>query len=434
MRRLAVLMLAAVLVPAARAAYESSFGIKPVPGRLHLGKPVNFKYAYEFSHGLSSFGGAWTAHAGGGKGDGAALEDAEGAAGDPGLRFSFDLRPGGDLWALLLFRPGRFSALDLGPDDGFFFRARTSGPEMDGYPARWFLQVRVRDRAGRYVSYRTEDFEVLPVWQTFYVSAHDLGREGQAGLFADGSASARLFDASFLPNTEKYRSGDLVLDAFMVYGPGRKVPGADTDGDGVPDPVDGDGDNDGVLDFAQGKGDRLVFTRTGYVQGGGSWEGRFVLADRTLAAGETLSLDASLRVESEDLARALPAIPEVVGLLVGECRYDREGRWHSFTNYQMSSLLTPSGLPIENYQELVPTRHALPGSGVPYTSPVDGVCRVPLAQVRREAGGFRVDFSFRIPIGKDVPEGHWWLYFEFGALDQNGTFTRFDSLPYDARR
>ena len=32
MRRLAVLLLAALLAPAAWASYESSFGIKPVPG------------------------------------------------------------------------------------------------------------------------------------------------------------------------------------------------------------------------------------------------------------------------------------------------------------------------------------------------------------------------------------------------------------------
>jgi len=436
MRRAVFLLIAAAgFSTAAWAAYESSFGIRAIPGHLFLGKPVNTLYTYEFSYGLSSFAGAWTAHAGGGKGDGAALEAADGVSpADQALRFSFRLEPGGDIWALLLFRPGRFSPIDLKRGDGFFFRARTNGTEMDGYPARWFLQARVRDPAGRYVSYRTEDFEVLNVWQTYYVSALDFGREGQAGLFADGSSSARLFDACFLPNTEKYRHGDLVLDAFSVFCPGPKKPGVDTDGDGLPDPVDGDGDDDGILDFARAKDGPLSFTRRGYVQGGGSWEGRFTISDRALSSGETLVVDASLRIESLEIARAVPAIPELVGLLVGECRYDKDGRWHAFTNHQMSSLLTPSGLPIENYQDLVPSRHVLPASGAPYSSPIDAVCRVPIAETRKEAGVVCVDFSFRVPIGAETPEGHWWLYFEFGAVDQTGYFTRLDSMPYDARR
>ena len=93
---------------------------------------------------------------------------------------------------------------------------------------------------------------------------------------------------SLIPNSEKYRKDTLTLDALTVWTPGRKIPGIDTDGDGIPDFVDGDDDNDGTFDFV-GKGDRpLVFRREGYVQGGGRWEGRFTVGRRQFVPGDTL--------------------------------------------------------------------------------------------------------------------------------------------------
>ncbi|MHC4599206.1 MAG: hypothetical protein ACYS47_09395 [Planctomycetota bacterium] len=394
-------------------AYESTMGIKVIPTHLYTGQPVNFKFRYDFTHGLKCMGGAWTAYAGGGKGDGASVQGVTGLSErDRGVRFRFALKPGGDTWALLHFRPGPFSPIDLGPDDGFFLRAKSNGEEMDGFPARWYVQARVLLANGRQRVTRTPDFEVLSIWQTFYVSAHDFADATSAGLFADEEETVRLFDLSLVPNVEKYRKGHLTLDAFSVWTPGRKTPGIDTDGDGLPDFVDGDDDNDGLFDFAQGAPDKpLVFRREGYVLGGGRWEGRFTLNRRAFKTGDDLEVTVDMRVESREICRAADQLPQIVGLLVGERRYDRDGKFHTFSNHLISSLLTPSGFPIENYQSQLPSRHIRPTTGVLHTSPIDLVCRVPRPQIRKGMDEVFLRFAFRRRIDVKVPQGHWWLYF-----------------------
>ncbi|MHC4780696.1 MAG: hypothetical protein ACYTFG_19165, partial [Planctomycetota bacterium] len=418
------------------AAYESTMGIKVIPTHLYAGKPVNFKFRYDFSHGLTSLGGTWKAYSGGGKSDGATLVKAEGMAErERGAKFGFTLKPGGDTWALLAFKPGPFSPIDLKEGDGIYFRARSNGAEMDGFPARWYLQVRIRLPGGRAQVLRTPDFEVLSIWQSFYVSADDLGGPSSAGLFAEGRKKARVIDLSLIPNVEKYRAGWLTLDDLTVWTQGRKIPGLDTDGDGIPDFVDGDDDNDGVYDFAQAAHDKpLIFRKAGYVLGGGRWEGRFEINRRRFAPGEALKVTADLRVESREISRAVNQLPEIVGLLVGERRYDDKGDFHTFSNHLMSSLLTPAGFPIENYQTQLPSRHIRPTTGVIHTSPIDLVSRVPRPRVRVGVGEIFLRFEFDLPITEKIPPGHWWLYFEFGVIDQHGSFVRLDSLPIPARR
>ena len=69
MRYASVVVLAVLAAGVASfAAYESSMGIKAVPAHLHHGKPINFKFSYDFSHGLESLGGLWRAFSGGGGG------------------------------------------------------------------------------------------------------------------------------------------------------------------------------------------------------------------------------------------------------------------------------------------------------------------------------------------------------------------------------
>jgi len=434
MRMLAFTAALLALSAASFAAYESSMGIHVIPAHSHPGKPVNFKFAYDFSHGTDSFGGTWKAIAGGGKGDGASIGPCQGYDGrDDGMRFDFHLPPGGDTWALLHFTPGRFSRIEMTPEDGIFLRARTTGAEMDGYPARWYMQLRVLDEGGNVRVFRTPDFEVLEIWQTFWISAWDFGDASSAGLFANGRERARIFDLSLIPNVEKYRDGALLVDALTVWCPGRKLPGLDTDGDGVPDFVDGDDDNDGVLDFAQAREGGMVFRRQGFLQSGGRWEGRFSLKEAWIERGGTLAVDVDVHVESREVARTLDQVPEMVGLLVGERKHDKEGWWHAFSNHMISSFLTPTGFPVENYQNLVPTRHAVSSSGTPYTSPIDAISRVPRTKIRKGTGEIFVSFRFRVPITSGIPEGHWWLYFEFGVLDKAGNFLRLGSLPSVAR-
>ena len=429
MRPVAMILALGLLSTPALPQYESSFGIKVIPGHQDAALPTNFAFAYDFTHGARSFAGTWKALAGGGPGDGARLECSGASQTDPAsLRFSFSLPPGGDLWSVLQFLPGRYSGIDLKPGDGFFFRARARRPEMDGYPARWYLRIRVRDAEGRYHTYQTEDFEVVNLWQGYYVPVRDFGGPGRRGIFAAGDTSVRLYDVSFIPDTEKYRQGDLTLDAFAVYRPGEKRPD-DADGDGLPDTVDGDHDNDGVLDFAQQGEGPLTFERRGYVQGNGRWSGTFTVNRTQLARGDTLEVQARLTVQSPVIGRAIRAIPEVVGLLCGERRYDRNGRYHAFTNHMISGLLTPTGLPIENYQTLVPTRHVRMSGVTLFTSPIDAVCRVPLSRMVKDKKGIQLDFTFRVPIDDAIPEGYYRLYFEFGVVDQAGNFLRLDALP-----
>jgi len=189
-----------------------------------------------------------------------------------------------------------------------------------------------------------------------------------------------------------------VLDDFRVFCPGPAVVGVDSDGDGIPDPADGDDDNDGIIDGAQSSSRPLVVSRLGYVQGGGRWWGKFTIREREVRRGGTLAVDAAIRMRSVEVARALQAVPELVGLLVGERRYDKAGCYHSFTNHMISALLTPGGLPIENYQSLVPSRHILPvGGGIGYAAPIDEICLVPRASVLQSGDEIAMEFAFRVP-------------------------------------
>jgi|GEM_PF-442842 len=436
MKRILAITAALLVLPAlAFGAYESAIGIYVIPFYRHPGKPVNFKFDYDFSHGMDSFGGTWRAFSGGGAGDGAAVYVCEGAVEEAeGVRFDFELPPGGDTWALLNFTPGRYSGITLEPEDGIFFRARTHNHEMDGYPARWRLQLRVLDEQGNIRVYHSENTEITDIWYTYYVSALDFGDETMAGLFAGGRKNVRLFDLSFIPHVEKQRKGSLLVDALTVWCPGKKVPGIDSDGDGLLDYVDGDEDNDGIQDFAQKGEGPLHFVKRGYVSGYGQWEGRFTIRDPRLKVGETLSVDAEMRIRSKHLVRAIDQIPELVALLVGERRHDKEGYYHAFTNHRISSLITPTGFPVENHQPNVPTRHCVSEAGTCYTSPIDAVSRVPRTEIRVRKNELFLTFRFRVPITREIPEGHWWLYFEFGVIDKDGYFVTVPRLPYEAQK
>ncbi len=435
--RLGVLIPAVILVLGtpcwAASASEESTSLKPIEPSLfrHL-EPSRTKYCYRFERdGLTSVNGSWKALSSGGKcsSASASLVSPGFSAASQAAKYSWDLRLGWDTHTNLVLEPGRFSRIDLAPGDGFFFRAKSMGKELDNYPNRYVLWIVLSDSAGNIEQYSTDYFEVEGIWGTYYVPLDRFGdvTYGASGVFARTQPPRRLVQACIIPVTNKCRAAELLLDTFAVYTTGPPCEG-DRDGDGIPDSMDGDDDNNGMADFAQAP-DPLRFTLEGYVLYGGRWKGEFAIGRRTLDYGDTLQVDADLEIHSEIIADAAGAFPEFTAVLVGERVFDKGGRYRQFSDHMMSTLLTPTGLPIETIQPDIPTRHARSFSGIRSSSPIDIMSRAGKGDITVANGVTRMRFRFEQIIDYSVPEGNYRFQVQIGVVDNAGYLNRFEELP-----
>jgi hypothetical protein len=420
------------VAPAAQALEESISLIPIEPNLFHHNPPTYTKYAYSFADGLVTFSGSWSAAADGGTGQGAWAGTVPGfEKGSKALSYRWDLRPGRHTRTSLTLVPGRqFTRIDLVPGDGIFFRARSLGKELDNYPNRYVLVLEGVTTKGTVERFRTDYFEVEGIWGTYYIPV-DRFRDAvydARGAFAQHRPPLRLARLSFVPVTNKCRASELLIDGFRVYTTGSPTPG-DLDGDGIPNPQDRDGNQNGLADYAESPDGARVVPLEGYVLYGGSWKARCTMPKRAIEVGETFRLWVELTVRSEVIARSIDAFPEFVAILAGERMFDRDGRYGQFSDHMISTLLTPTGLPIENIQPGIPSRHIKSPVEVAYSSPIDLLSRAPRKEIQVEGDRVRMRFAFEQVLDYSVPEGHYRFQLTVGVLDNWGKLTRFQDLP-----
>lgn len=152
------------------------------------------------------------------------------------------------------------------------------------------------------------------------------------------------------------------------------------------------------------------------------WTADIEMSGPGLERGDLFSIDAVVSLEDPEMLRLIGQASSVYMAAVLSPLYDSEGRYRQFTNLQMSTLLTPSGLPIENLQESMPSAFL----GNHYRTPLE------LVDEKKAAGaltGSSINFFASAEIPDEVRDGHYRMALEFGAVI-DGKFIELELLPY----
>jgi hypothetical protein len=146
----------------------------------------------------------------------------------------------------------------------------------------------------------------------------------------------------------------------------------------------------------------------------GAWSGEVRVSQALWRPGDTVTIDASVRVPGgylQNLA-AVGIRPDAFILLAtAERTFDAGGRLRLPNDQNMSTLITPTGLPIEGgYQGAVTTRF-----GGPFKTPYDQFGKAPVAALAPTVGRGRVTFRLSGKLPEDLPPGVYRLRLDFGV-------------------
>jgi hypothetical protein len=154
----------------------------------------------------------------------------------------------------------------------------------------------------------------------------------------------------------------------------------------------------------------------------GVWSGSVRLSSSSWKPGDTVTLDASLTVSPDHLQNLAGAgiKPDSFILLVtAERTFDPAGHLRLPTGQNMSTLLTPTGLPIEGGpQGAVTTRF-----GGPYRTPLDLFLKVPTTVLGLLPGSQTVLFHTAAQLPADLPPGIYRLRLDYGVARGNTNYT-----------
>lgn len=160
----------------------------------------------------------------------------------------------------------------------------------------------------------------------------------------------------------------------------------------------------------------------------GEWDAELTASPDVWNPGDTVRVSATLRVTAGHIDHFANDRVKVDGfcmLVTAERTFDADG-WMRFpSDDRMSTLLTPTGLPIEGgVQGAVTTRF-----GGPFRTPLDQFVRLPMSAARAQDGWVEVSFQAGQKLPDDLPPGIYRLRFDFGFTSgtrnislQNKTF------------
>ncbi len=83
--------------------------------------------------------------------------------------------------------------------------------------------------------------------------------------------------------------------------------------------------------------------------GGGSADFVTAINKKDFKEGDSLEITADVSINSNEAAEVIKRLDGLYLLIRAERIFDKQGRYHQFTNNYASTILTPSGLPIENH-------------------------------------------------------------------------------------
>jgi hypothetical protein len=170
--------------------------------------------------------------------------------------------------------------------------------------------------------------------------------------------------------------------------------------------------------------ERLVRSIWGETQGKFDTQGRTLLGSWSFAAtyspvrwrpGERVKLDLTLSLSRELVTAILALDPKsdrIPVLITAERDFDSKGMQHSPNDEQVSTILTPAGLPIEGGGTSASSR----ATGYLYRTPVDVLVEAPLKSFFEDAatGARTADRTVEFYLPGDLPPGIYRLRFDFG--------------------
>ncbi|MBI4845055.1 MAG: hypothetical protein HY810_01035 [Candidatus Omnitrophica bacterium] len=160
---------------------------------------------------------------------------------------------------------------------------------------------------------------------------------------------------------------------------------------------------------------------------------------------DNIEIQVRLQVKSRQAIEVIKELDGIYILLRAERIFDKQGRYHQFTNNYNSTVLTPSGLPIENYDfsateyedlkfveyidSLAPENRF---SGYSNSAPFYKYAFAPKSNLKINAEELQANFKFQDIIKTDFPEGYY--RFQITALcKKHRYFHRVNFLPLYAK-
>lgn len=160
-------------------------------------------------------------------------------------------------------------------------------------------------------------------------------------------------------------------------------------------------------------GNQIRFSDTG-TTGLSAWTASAAATPSHWTPGAPLNLQATLRLPNAyfDALKAKAITPDSFVLLVtAERVFDADGRLRLPSDERMSTLLTPTGLPIEGgVQGAVTTRF-----GYRFRTPVDELVTVPFAATQEIENSRVVTFNLATKLPDDLPPGVYRLRLDYGT-------------------
>jgi hypothetical protein len=169
----------------------------------------------------------------------------------------------------------------------------------------------------------------------------------------------------------------------------------------------------GLWSTASAASGTLSFSASGYTTHG-SWSGDVTVSPAYWKPGDTITVDATLRQAGKH-AKALMAsgiaVDNFILLVTAERTFDFGGHLRLPYDQYMSTLITPTGLPIEGGSQGAITKRF----GGPFRGPVDEFTKVPLvaAGLRPDSGTALLHASAKLP--DDLPPGVYRLRIDYGV-------------------
>ena len=154
----------------------------------------------------------------------------------------------------------------------------------------------------------------------------------------------------------------------------------------------------------------------------GSWSGDVRVDPAVWRPGDTVTVDATLRVgrdHLQNLAAAGIKPDNFILLVTAERTFDAEGHLRLPSDQYMSTLVTPTGLPIEGGpQGAVTTRF-----GGPWKTPYDQFVKAPVAAASVTPASGRILFHASGTLPADLPPGIYRLRLDYGVAVGSRNYT-----------
>ena len=164
----------------------------------------------------------------------------------------------------------------------------------------------------------------------------------------------------------------------------------------------------------------VTFEGPGYTVHG-EWAAQAHVAPDWWAPGDTVTIRGTLRLAQAHLnsLRAARIVPTgVVVLATAERTFDAEGRMRYASGERMSTLLTPTGLPVEGGVQGAATKRY----GYWANTPLDQQATVPLQAAPVVDGQLEIPFELKQTLPRNLPPGIYRLRLDYGVTTGKATY------------